>query len=92
MSKQVITVRYKIKEGKIDQFLPIIAEMAKSSLNEPNCLNYEFSRNGNNVFLYEKYKNEKAFDYHTSTDHFKKYIEESKALIEDKKVEKYITI
>jgi quinol monooxygenase YgiN len=92
MSKQVIAVKYTVKEDKVEKFLPLIAEMAKSSLNEPNCLNYEFSRDENEFFLYEKYENEKAFKYHISTDHYKKYIEETKDLIADKRVDKYIAL
>jgi quinol monooxygenase YgiN len=89
MSTSVITVKYEIKPEKLDEFIELIKENSKNSLSEPGCLNYEASMAGNKVFLYEKYKSEKDFKHHTTTDHFANYAEKTKDLIINKEVSKY---
>ncbi|MFP4457699.1 MAG: putative quinol monooxygenase [Clostridia bacterium] len=89
MTNYVIAVKYKIKSDKLDEFIELLREMAKNSLAEPGCLNYEFAKNDNDVFLYEKYKNRDSFEYHILTKHYAEYIDKSMNLIEEKTVDKY---
>ena len=86
MSTQVITVKYEIKPDKINEFVERIKENSEKSLTEPGCLNYEASRAGNKIFLYEKYKSDEDFKYHTTTDHYANFVEKTKDLIIEKEV------
>ena len=89
MSTSVITVKYEIKPDKLNEFIELIKENSKNSLSEPGCLNYEASMAGNKIFLYEKYKSEEDFKYHTSTDHFANFGEKTKDLIIEKNIAMY---
>lgn len=89
MSTSVITVKYEIKPDKLNEFIELIKENSKKSLSEPGCLNYEASMAGNKIFLYEKYKSEEDFKYHTSTDHFANFGEKTKDLIIEKNIAMY---
>ena len=89
MSEHIITVRYEIRPERMDDFIELIKENSKKSLDEPGCLNYEASMAGNKVFLYEKYKSEDDFKYHTTTDHYKNYAEKIKDLVLNKEVIMY---
>lgn len=86
MSTQIITVKYEIKPEKMDEFVYYIKKNSKSSLDEDGCLNYEASMAGNTIFLYEKYKSEEDFKYHTTTEHFAHFAEKTKDLIIDKEI------
>jgi len=89
MANYVIAVKYKIKPDKFGEFIDLLSEMARNSLAEPGCLNYEFAKNENDVFLYEKYKDKDSFDYHLLTTHYAEYIDQSMNLIDEKTVDKY---
>lgn len=89
MSEHVITVKYEVKPEHLDKFIELIQENSKNSLGEPGCLNYEASMAGNKVFLYEKYKSEEDFKYHTTTEHFKTYGEATKDLLIGKEITMY---
>ncbi len=86
MSTHVITVRYEIRPEKMDEFIELIKENSEKSMAEPGCLNYEASMAGNKVFLYEKYKSEDDFKFHTNTEHFANYAEKIKDLVINKEV------
>jgi len=73
MAKVVIQVNYLVKEGKLDEFVEHLLTNSKNSLNEPGCLNYEAAVDGNHVFLYEKYVDMDAFEFHKTTPHFANY-------------------
>ena len=89
MSTHVITVRYEIRPERMDEFIQLIKENSEKSLAEPGCLNYEASMAGNKVFLYEKYKSEDDFKYHTTTEHFANYGEKTKDLVISKEITMY---
>ncbi len=71
----VITAAVKSLEGKEEQLrqrLEALVDVVRSS--EPDCLEYTMHRITNDksrFFFYEKYRNQAAFDLHTSTPYFK---------------------
>lgn len=92
MKKQVITVHYKVKPECKEEFIKLLEENTKGSLGEPGCLNYEAAIDGNEIFLYEKYKSEEDFNFHTRQPHYKKYAKETEDMIVEKEVRKYTAL
>ena len=68
-----------IKEGFAEKFIEALLLDAKGSVeNEPGCLRFDVIRDNddpNRIYLYEVYKDEAAFEYHTTTPHIKKWQE-----------------
>lgn len=68
MSKIALVVEFQIKDGKLDDFLPIIREHAAGTLaDEEGCLQFDVllpKEGGNRVLLYEAYRDDAAFEIH----------------------------
>ncbi len=68
MSEYVISVDFEIKEGLLDQALPLVIQNATNSVkNEPGCLQFDVvqdNANPNHLMLFEVYKDEAAFQFH----------------------------
>ena len=92
MNNLVITVNYKVKAEYLERFIELLKENSKNSLTEPGCLNYEASIDGCEVFLYEKYKTEEDFVYHTTRPYFKVYGDNTKGMLDKKIVSKYVAL
>ncbi len=75
----VIHAKLIIKEDKVDDFIEAITLDAIGSVNEEQgCLRFDVFRDkekSNQLFLYEVYTNQSAFQYHTNTPHIKKWEE-----------------
>jgi quinol monooxygenase YgiN len=85
-----ITVTFELEEGTTDLFHRLVAENARQSVAlEPGCLRFDvlFPTNGaREVFLYEIYTDQAAFDVHLASAHFRTFDEETRALIRKKTV------
>ena len=92
MDNYVISVNYKVKPECKEDFIKLLKANAKNSLGEPGCLNYEAAIDGDEVFLYEKYKTEEDFNFHISQPHYKEYVDGTKDMLSDKVVKKYISL
>jgi autoinducer 2-degrading protein len=81
MSKVALVPTFEIKPGKMDEFMKIILEQAKNSLEkEPGCLHFDVLRrpeDPDKVLLYEIYTDEAAVKAHREYPH---YIEFRKAI------------
>lgn len=86
MKKIIIQVNYLVKGEHLEEFIQLLKKNSKNSLNEPGCLNYEAAIDGNHVFLYEKYLDMDAFNFHKSTPHFANYGAATKDLLLNKEV------
>jgi len=68
MSEYVISVDFEIKDGMLDQALPLVIQNATNSVkNEPGCLQFDVvqdNANPNHLMLFEVYKDEAAFQVH----------------------------
>jgi (4S)-4-hydroxy-5-phosphonooxypentane-2,3-dione isomerase len=80
----VLVVHLKVKPENVDAFMSRLAENAKSARKEPGCKQFDVLVDPNDrtkAMLYEVYNDEKAFEAHQQTPHFKKYIAEAVPLL-----------
>lgn len=71
-----VFVRFKVKLGTINSFLPELEKAAKSTRTEVGCLQYEYAIDAadeNAVMLFEKYVDLAAFEVHRSMDYLKSF-------------------
>ncbi len=67
----VVTVTFHIKDGQIDDFMPLMIQNAQTSLtDEDECYQFDVCRDNHEVFLYEVYESRAAFDLHLKSEHF----------------------
>jgi quinol monooxygenase YgiN len=70
-----VLARFEMLEGKEIEVIEAIRKMAAAvKANEPGCLVYTASRgkvNGSELYFFEIYENEKAFQAHARTDHMR---------------------
>lgn len=75
--EKIIIAQLSVKENKIKQFIEVAQEMVGKSKNEKGCLVYRLLNEinkPNEFVIYEKYINDKAVDFHNSSEHFKIFI------------------
>jgi quinol monooxygenase YgiN len=80
----VLEVKIRIKPEQVENFMAKLAENANSARTEPGCKTFDVSVDPNDktsVMLYEVYADEKAFEAHQATPHFKKYLAEAVPLL-----------
>ena len=80
----VLSVDLRIKPGNAESFIAKALENATHSRKEPGCRQFEVlvdPKDRTLAMLYEVYLDEKAFDAHQQTPHFKKYIAEAVPLL-----------
>jgi len=76
----VLVVNLKIKPENVEAFMKKANENAAAARKEPGCRQFDILVDPNDktkVMLYEIYNDEKAFEAHQQTPHFKKYIAEA---------------
>ncbi len=78
----VILAALQVKPGYKEEFIEAMLGDAKGSFNnEPGCLRFDLIQDAgdeNRVWLYEVYKDEAAFQYHTKQPHFTDLVERLK--------------
>lgn len=88
-----VTVRFQIKQGRQDDFLPLMIENAQTSLKlEPGCHHFDVCTDTDRpgeVFLYELYDDAAAFRAHLASDHFVKFDSMVSSMVADKTVATY---
>jgi quinol monooxygenase YgiN len=80
----VLAVNIRIKPESIDAFMKGVLENARSARKEPGCRQFEVlvdQQDRTKVMLFEVYDDEKAFEAHQQTPHFKKYLAEAVPLL-----------
>jgi len=76
----VLTVQLRIKPENVEAFMSKLAENTKNARKEPGCKQFDVLVDPNDkakVMLYEVYNDDKAFEAHQATPHFKKYVAEA---------------
>src|SRR5258708_37853659 len=76
----VLSVDLRIKPENVESFIAKAVENAADSRKEPGCRQFDVlvdPKDRTQGMLYEVYADEKAFDAHQQTAHFKKYIAEA---------------
>ena len=80
----VLLVNIRIKPENVDSFMKKLLENAAGARKEPGCKTFDVlvdPADKTKVMLYEVYADEKAFEAHQATAHFKKYLAEAVPLL-----------
>ncbi len=88
-----VTVTFTIPLEKMHDFLPLMLANAQSSLqDEPGCHQFDVCTDPDQpgqVFLYELYTDEAAFETHQTMPHYGAFGEAAGSMIEDKVVKTF---
>lgn len=82
-----VIAKLPIKEGKVDEAIAVIKELAKDVAKEEGTLLYTLNRdskNPNTLVFMERYKDKDALNAHSTTPHFKVFFAKSGALLSGK--------
>jgi len=82
--KFVLVVNIRIKPENVDAFMKKLDDNARAARTEPGCKQFEVlvdPKDNTRIMLYEVYNDEKAFESHQQTPHFKKYVAEAVPLL-----------
>ena len=80
----VLVVNIKIKPENVERWMKMALDNAREARKEPGCRQFEVlfdPKDRTTVMLYETYDDEKAFEAHQQTPHFKKYLAEAVPLL-----------
>jgi len=80
----VLSVDLRIKPENVEAFTAKAIENAADSRKEPGCRQFDMlvdPKDRTRLMLYEVYVDEKAFEAHQQTAHFKKYVAEAVPLL-----------
>jgi len=80
----VLVVNIRIKPEHVDRWIRMALENAREARKEPGCRQFDVlvdPKDRAKVLLYEIYDDEKAFEAHQATPHFKKYLAEAVPLL-----------
>ena len=80
----VLVVNIRIKPENVDRWMKMAMDNAREARKEPGCRQFEVlvdPKDRTKVLLFEIYDDEKAFEAHQATPHFKKYLAESVPLL-----------
>lgn len=80
----VLVVNIRIKPENVDAFMKRLGENAAAARKEPGCRQFDVlvdPKDRTKLMLYEVYNDEKAFEAHQQTPHFKKYLAEAVPLL-----------
>ena len=79
-----LVVNIRIKPENVDRFMQGLLANAREARKEPGCRQFDVlvdAADKTKVMLYEIYNDEKAFETHQQTPHFKKYVAEAVPLL-----------
>jgi quinol monooxygenase YgiN len=80
----VLLVNIRIKPESVEAFMKKVGENAREARKEPGCRQFEVlvdPKERTKVALFEIYDDERAFEAHQATPHFKKYLAEAVPLL-----------
>jgi len=80
----VLMVNIRVKPESVESFMKKLGENAAAARKEPGCRQFDVlvdPKDRTKVMLYEVYDDEKAFEAHQQTPHFKKYVAEAVQLL-----------
>jgi quinol monooxygenase YgiN len=80
----VLVVQIRIKPENVDKFMQALQANAREARKEPGCKQFDVLVDPNDktkVMLHEVYNDDKAFEAHQQTPHFKKYLADAVPLL-----------
>ncbi len=92
MSHLAVVVTIRLKPGTADDFRALILENAAASRQyEPGCHRFDVlvaEDDGDTFVFYEEYSDAAAFEAHRESPHFKAYWQATKAMIDDRLIQR----
>jgi len=88
----VLVVNIKIKPENVERWMKMALENAREARKEPGCRQFEVlvdPKEKTRVLLFEIYDDEKAFEAHQQTPHFKRYLAEAVPLLASRERQVY---
>ncbi len=83
----VLAVMLRVKPENVERFMAEALANAREARKEPGCRQFEVlvdNADRTKVVLFEIYDDEKAFQAHQQTPHFKKYVADAVPLLESR--------
>jgi quinol monooxygenase YgiN len=80
----VLAVMLRVKSENVERFMAEVLANGREARKEPGCRQFEVlvdAADRTKVMLFEVYDDEKAFEAHQQTPHFKKYLAEAVPLL-----------
>jgi quinol monooxygenase YgiN len=80
----VLQVELRVKPENVQAFTKMVLENAAAARGEPGCRHFDVladPKDPTRMMLYEIYDDEKAFEAHQQTAHFKRYLAEAVPLL-----------
>ncbi len=80
----VLSVKLAVKRENLEAFVSMAQENARNARKEPGCRQFDVladPQDPTRMMLYEVYDDERAFEAHQQTPHFKKYLAEAVPLL-----------
>ena len=80
----VLVVNIRIKPENVERWMKMALDNAREARKEPGCKQFDVlvdPQDKTKVLLFEIYNDEKAFEAHQATPHFKKYLAEAVPLL-----------
>jgi autoinducer 2-degrading protein len=93
-----ITVSFELENGTADEFRRLVAENARQSVAlEPGCIRFDVlhptdGARSHEVFLYEIYTDQSAFEFHLASPHFKRFDEQTRSMVRRKTVNAFTVV
>jgi quinol monooxygenase YgiN len=90
----VLVVNIRIKPENVDRWMKMALENAREARKEPGCRQFEVlvdPKDKTKVVLFEIYDDDKAFETHQQTPHFKKYLAEAVPLLASRERQVFTT-
>jgi (4S)-4-hydroxy-5-phosphonooxypentane-2,3-dione isomerase len=80
----VLAVMLRVKSENVERFMAEVLANGREARKEPGCQQFEVlvdAADRTKVVLFEVYDDEKAFEAHQQTPHFKKYVADAVPLL-----------
>jgi quinol monooxygenase YgiN len=80
----VLVVNIRIKADNVEPFMALLLTNAREARQEPGCRQFEVlvdAADRTKVMLFEVYDDERAFEAHQQTPHFKNYLAQAVPLL-----------
>ena len=90
MAPYTILVEFSLRDGALDQFLPLIEGNATASIrDEPGCERFDVlvpAGERDRVLLYEIYSDLAAFERHSEQPHYHEFARRAEPMVRSKRV------
>ena len=80
----VLVVNIRVAPEHVESFMKLLADNVHEARREPGCRQFEVlvdPKDRAKIMLFEVYDDERAFEVHQETPHFKKYLAEAVPLL-----------